>query len=226
MRARHTTPSPRNVSRGTKLTLRPYRYIHCDGALAGLLLPFHESAVSGKRSNKVSFKQGIDSISVSGHKMLGCPMPCGVVITRKEHMQRFARDVEYLNSTDSTIMGSRNGQASLAMWYALQQKNGVEGLIKEAGKCFANAKFLFDLFKAEGVKCMLNDYSTTVVFEKPGVKVVKEWQLACKGDIAHVVVMPSSGKSKLTQFFEAYMADRKERLGEPDAAQASVSAVV
>jgi hypothetical protein len=31
-------------------------------------------------------------------------------------MQRFSRDVEYLNSADTTIMGSRNGQASLAMW--------------------------------------------------------------------------------------------------------------
>lgn len=111
--------------------------------------------MSGERPNKISFSQGLDSISVSGHKMLGCPMPCGVVITRKEHMQRFARDVEYLNSTDSTIMGSRNGQASLAMWYALQQKNGVEGLIKEAGVCFANAKFLYNLFKEAGVKSML-----------------------------------------------------------------------
>ena len=134
---------------------RDNAYIHCDGALAGLLLPFHESAVSGERPNKISFSQGLDSISVSGHKMLGCPMPCGVVITRKEHMQRFARDVEYLNSTDSTIMGSRNGQASLAMWYALQQKNGVEGLIKEVGVCFANAKFLYNLFKEAGVKSML-----------------------------------------------------------------------
>lgn len=54
-----------------------------------------------------------------------------------------------------------------------------------------------------------NDYSTTVVFEKPGQEVVKRWQLACKGDIAHVVVMPSSGQGKLQAFFDEFMADRK-----------------
>jgi len=90
-------------------------YIHCDGALAGMLLPFVDKT-AGRRAGQLTFEEGLDSISVSGHKMLGCPMPCGVVITRKEHMKRFSSQVEYLNSTDTTIMGSRNGQASLAMW--------------------------------------------------------------------------------------------------------------
>lgn len=31
---------------------------------------------------EISFKKPIDSIAVSGHKMLGCPMPCGVTIAR------------------------------------------------------------------------------------------------------------------------------------------------
>eukprot|EP01050_Picozoa_sp_SAG11_P015654 SAG11_NODE_2054_length_3878_cov_1.867161_1_plen_72_part_00 len=37
---------------------------------------------------EVSFKKPIDSIAVSGHKMLGCPMPCGVALTRKTHVQK------------------------------------------------------------------------------------------------------------------------------------------
>ena len=80
---------------------RDQYYIHCDGALAGLIIPFVEKCDS---RYEVSFEKDIDSISVSGHKMLGCPMPCGVVLTRKEHMERFQRDVEYLNSRDTTIM--------------------------------------------------------------------------------------------------------------------------
>ena len=76
-------------------------YIHCDGALAGLIVPFVEHC---DVAYEVSFEKEIDSISVSGHKMLGCPMPCGVVLTRKEHMERFRKDVEYLNSRDTTIM--------------------------------------------------------------------------------------------------------------------------
>ena len=53
-------------------------------------------------------------------------------------------------------MGSRNGQASLAMWVALQQKDGLTGLRADCVKCFENAKFLVDLFISNGVSAMLN----------------------------------------------------------------------
>ena len=44
-------------------------YIHCDGALFALMLPFVQYAP------QINFDKPIDSIAVSGHKMLGCPMP-------------------------------------------------------------------------------------------------------------------------------------------------------
>lgn len=199
-------------------------YVHCDGALAGLIIPF----VAGRdRKYEVSFRKEIDSVSVSGHKMLGCPMPCGVVITRKEHMERFQKDVEYLNSKDTTIMGSRNGQAPVAMWYALQIK-GVEGLRKDVAECLENAAFLTKLFKDAGVYAHLNAMSTTVVFERPATdEVVLRWQLACSTDgdrkIAHVVVMPSVGKIKLRKFFAEYMEAREAKAKE-DAAGAGAGA--
>mgnify|MGYP003878028407 CR=1 FL=1 len=181
-------------------------YVHCDGALAGLIIPFVENCDT---RYEVSFEKEIDSVSVSGHKMLGCPMPCGVVLTRKEHMEKFKRDVEYLNSRDTTIMGSRNGQAPVAMWYALQVK-GVEGMRADVEDCIENAKFLTKLFSDAGVKAHLNKLSTTVVFERPSSEeVVSRWQLACAGDIAHVVVMPSATRGKLKEFFRDYMAARK-----------------
>ena len=179
-------------------------YVHVDGALNGIFLPFLSGSLEPKR---ISFKKDIDSISVSGHKMLGCPMPCGVVITRKEHMEGWAKDVEYLNSTDTTITGSRNGQAALAMWVALQRK-GKDGLREDVIKCIDNAKYLQELMVQSGVKCTLNKYSTTVVFERPCWEVVKKWQLACTGDIAHVVVMPSVSKGKLRKFHKDYMEAR------------------
>ena len=124
-------------------------YIHVDGALNGIFVPF---LVGSDHTKSISFEKAIDSISVSGHKMLGCPMPCGVVITRKEHMENWAKDVEYLNSTDTTITGSRNGQAALAMWVALQRK-GKDGLREDVIKCIDNAKYLQELMVNSGVKC-------------------------------------------------------------------------
>ena len=42
-----------------------------------------------------------------------------------------------------------------------------------------------------GVDAERNDLSTTVVLERPNEDFVQRWQLACEGDIAHVVVMPN-----------------------------------
>ena len=42
-----------------------------------------------------------------------------------------------------------------------------------------------------GIKAERNDLSTTVVLERPNDDFVQRWQLACEGDIAHVVVMPN-----------------------------------
>lgn len=92
-------------------------HIHCDGALFAMMMPFIDHAPD------VSFQKPIDSISVSGHKMLGCPMPCGIALTRKDHVQKVERRIDYLNSVDTTIMGSRNGQSALYLWYSLRKKS-------------------------------------------------------------------------------------------------------
>lgn len=89
-------------------------YVHVDGALFGLMLPFVNEMDS--KAPIISFNKNIDSISVSGHKFIGAPVPCGVVVTRKSHMSKVTMDIEYLNSKDATIMGSRNGHAALYIW--------------------------------------------------------------------------------------------------------------
>ncbi|KAJ0976563.1 hypothetical protein J5N97_012037 [Dioscorea zingiberensis] len=88
-------------------------YIHCDGALFGLMMPFFKSAP------KVTFKKPIGSVSVSGYKFVGCLMPCGVQITRLQHINALSRNVEYLASRDATIMGSRNGHIPVFLWHTL-----------------------------------------------------------------------------------------------------------
>ena len=64
----------------------------------------------------LSFKKPIGSISVSGHKFIGTPAPCGVIVMRMKAAMALSSTVEYLNSRDATIMGSRNGQAPVQLW--------------------------------------------------------------------------------------------------------------
>ena len=99
-------------------------HIHCDGALFALMMPFVDYAP------EVNFTKPIDSIAVSGHKMLGCPMPCGITLSRKEHVKKVEQHIDYLNSVDTTIMGSRNGQAALYLWYSLRKK-GIDGIKRD-----------------------------------------------------------------------------------------------
>ncbi|KAF8030810.1 hypothetical protein BT93_D0105 [Corymbia citriodora subsp. variegata] len=177
-------------------------YIHCDGALFGLMMPFV------KRAPKVSFKKPIGSVSVSGHKFVGCPMPCGVQITRMDHINALSRNVEYLASRDATIMGSRNGHAPIFLWYTLNRK-GYKGFQKEVQKCLRNAHYLKGRLCEAGISAMLNELSSTVVFERPlEEEFVRRWQLACEGNIAHVVVMPSVGIEKLDSFVDELIEKR------------------
>lgn len=177
-------------------------FIHCDGALFGLMMPFV------KKAPKVSFKKPIGSVSVSGHKFVGCPMPCGVQITRIEHINALSRDVEYLASRDATIMGSRNGHAPIFLWYTLNRK-GYRGFQKEVQRCLRNAHYLKERLHDAGFGVMLNELSSTVVFERPQEEAfVRKWQLACQGNIAHAVVMPSVTIEKLDDFVEDLIRSR------------------
>ncbi|RZR72832.1 hypothetical protein BHM03_00017558 [Ensete ventricosum] len=168
----------------------------------------HSLILAIGQAPKVTFKKPIGSVSVSGHKFVGCPMPCGVQITRLRHINALASNVEYLASRDATIMGSRNGHAPLFLWYALN-RNGYRGFQKEVQKCLRNAHYLRDRLMAAGVGAMLNPLSSTVVFERPEDEgFVRRWQLACEGSIAHVVVMPSVTIEKLDDFLDELVAGR------------------
>ena len=78
----------------------------------------------------ILFQKLINLIAVSGNKMSGCPMPCGVTLARKEHVKNVEQRIDYLNSVDTTIMGSRNGQAALYLWYSLRKK-GLDGIKRD-----------------------------------------------------------------------------------------------
>ena len=139
----------------------------------------------------------------------GCPTPCGLVITRARYINALSDDIEYLNSRDATIMGSRNGHAAVYMWYTVTMK-GYEGFRQDVHKCLKNAHYLHSLLFSKGIRTMLNERSSTVVFEKPrSTAFVRKWQLACQGDIAHVVVMPNITKEKIDSFVEELVKTRQ-----------------
>ena len=159
------------------------RYIHADAALSGMILPFVDDP------QPFGFDSGVDSMSISGHKMIGAPLPCGVVLTRQSYVSRIARSIEYIGALDTTISGSRSFLGPLMMWYALQ-RHGLEGFRSIVADCLAMARYAEERFNEAGIPAWTNRNSVTVVFPKPSAKIIRKWQLAPFREIAHMITMP------------------------------------
>ena len=177
------------------------RFVHVDGALNAMVLPFLEGVPECLRP---TFRHGIDSLSTSGHKMIGIPMPCGVLIARRGHVTRVASAIAYLRSDDTTLMGSRNGHAVLALWTRLIS-HGVEGFRSDAQVCLNRANRLAESLRAKGVPVMHNPWSLTVLFPEPDASIVKRFQLSCVGNQAHAIIMPNVEQLRLQRFLDSYL---------------------
>jgi histidine decarboxylase len=158
-------------------------YIHADAALSGMILPWVADP------QPFGFDAGVDSIAVSGHKFIGSPMPCGVVLARRKHVDRVARSVEYVGCMDTTIAGSRNALTPLVLWSAIQRW-GEAGLRRRAEYSLALADYAIARFAEAGIQAWRHKNSITVVFPRPGQGVINRWQMAPSQDIAHLITMP------------------------------------
>lgn len=168
-------------------------FIHVDGALGGMLLPY-------LRPHWIDFQKPISSLSVSGHKFIGSPFPCGIVITRKQTVEPLASDIEYIGAKDLTIGGSRNGHTSLCLWHEISKRRPTFGL--EVADCLDKAEYLYRCLESKGYNPFLNPYSTTVVFDKPIDNVVKKYQLATKDNKAHAIMMQNHSLEFVDSFVE------------------------
>lgn len=176
----------------------PNAYIHADAALSGMILPFVDDP------QPWDFAAGADSISISGHKMLGSPVPCGVVLARKSHVERISRSIEYIGALDTTIAGSRSAFAPLMLWHRLRTL-GDAGMREIVHGCLERAEFAVRQLQAGGAPAWRHANSITVVFPRPPKEVMEKWIIAPKKDIGHLIVMPHVTLEMLDEFIADYL---------------------
>jgi len=174
------------------------RYIHSDAALCGGYAPFLDPRPP------FDFADGADSVSISGYKFFGSPMPCGIVLARKRHVDRIARSIGYIGSLDTTITGSRNGFTPLVLWHRIKSL-GLDGLRRRAESALAMAAYAEARMRDAGIAAWRNPNALTVVFPKVGDALRKRWQIATQG-ISHLVVMPNVTRAQI----DALVADLVE----------------
>lgn len=155
-------------------------YLHADAALAGMILPFVHDP------QPFSFTDGIDSICVSGHKMIGSPIPCGIVMAKRKNVSRISVDVDYISTGDQTISGSRNGHTALFMWAALRSRS-FQDWRQRVQRCLVMAQYAVDRFQDAGISAWRNPNSITVVFPCPSEEIWKRHHLATSGSISHLI---------------------------------------
>ncbi len=163
------------------------RYIHADAALSGMILPWVEDP------QPFGFDSGIDSISVSGHKLIGSPMPSGVALALRRNVDRVARSVEYVGCMDTTIAGSRNALSPLVLWSAIERW-GADGLRRRTLRAIDTAAYAVERFHEHGIRAWRHRNSVTVVFPRPDGSIINRWQMAPQRDIAHIITMPHVGR--------------------------------
>ncbi|MEU1596644.1 aminotransferase class I/II-fold pyridoxal phosphate-dependent enzyme [Streptomyces sp. NPDC005708] len=156
-------------------------YVHVDAAGGGLV------AAHTSPQPSWSFAHGADSLNVSGHKILGMPVPAGISLVRRELLPE--RDGgEYIAATDRTLACSRSGLAALLLWARLRSL-GRTGMAALISRCQEVAAYAVDQFEDAGADPDRLPGSLTVTFARPSAHVVRKWHLACAGDIAHIVTV-------------------------------------
>jgi len=170
-----------------------HHYIHADGALSGSYAAFVEPRPA------FDFADGADSIAISGHKFLGSPIPCGLVIAKKSHRDRIARSIDYIGSLDTTISGSRNGHTPLFLWYIIN-KLGIKGLRERTQTCLEVAEYALTELKKIEPTAWRNPSTLTISMPKPDKVIVKKWQLASENAWAHIICMPGITKIMIDEF--------------------------
>jgi histidine decarboxylase len=190
-------------------------YIHADAALSGVPLALEPPGVRPR----LDFADGADSVSVSGHKFFGTPIPCGVVMTRRSlHDQGGERVAYYTGSPDTTVTGSRSGHAALLMWYAVNLC-GTEGLRDRAVRSRELAAYATARLDSIGWEAWRHPYAFTVAMKTPPAAVLDRWALATDAGFSHIICMPGVTVEQV----DAFVHDLAQSQDQPRSGEAAGS---
>lgn len=180
----------------------PQHYIHSDAALCGPIAACQEPRPA------FDFADGADSIAISGHKFIGSPIPCGVVLARKQHVDRIARSIAYIGCLDTTITGSRNGLTPAILWAAIDRM-GVDGLKQRVAQSIELADYCEQQLKQHGINAWRNPGAITVVFPAVPEAVKQRWQLATAKGWSHVITVPGVTHAVIDAFIADLLAHQE-----------------
>ncbi|WP_157380407.1 histidine decarboxylase [Burkholderia ubonensis] len=181
-------------------------YIHCDASLSGPYATFI------KPRPNFDFSHGADSIAISGHEFFGSPVPSGVLLTRKSHVEHLTVDgANPQGRASAIIVDSRSAYAILVLWYAIRSL-GKDGIRKRMEVCGDIASQATHLMNTLGIPAWKNPGAITVVFPAVSASLEKKWQIMT-ADVSQIIVTPGTSIFQIESMARELIVERRRECG-------------
>lgn len=134
--------------------------LHIDAAFGGFIYPFtNEDSIFNFKN------QHITSITIDGHKMLQSPYGTGIFLIRKGYMQYVCtNEAQYIPGKDYTLIGSRSGANSVAVWMILQIHGSNAWTVKMVNLAEKTSRLCKKLDKS-GIEYFRNPYLNIIAIK-------------------------------------------------------------
>lgn len=152
-------------------------HVHVDATAGGL------AAAHSDETPPWSLAHGAHSITLSGHGLLGLPVPAGISLMRRVQIPATTAGITV---PDRTVVGARGGLPALLLWTRLRSL-GRAGVAAMVSRCQEVAAYAEDRFECAGARPECFPGSLTVTFERPPAWVVDKWRLTHAGNLAQIV---------------------------------------
>ncbi|MEU5241674.1 pyridoxal-dependent decarboxylase [Streptomyces lydicus] len=152
-------------------------HMHVDATAGGLVAAHSDQVLSW------SLAHGADSITLSGHCLLGLPGQAGIALMRRVNKPAAGSAI---TMPEHAVICGRGGLAALLLWMRLRSlgRAGVAALI---ARCQDVAVYAVDRFERVGARPKHFPGSLTVTFDRPPAWVIDKWRLDYVGNLARIV---------------------------------------
>ena len=210
----------RKVATASGCDTRTGYWIHIDAALGGTYMPFLKMAkerglVQDSGPDFDFALPYVHSITMSGHKWIGAPVPCGVFMTLRKYQLMPPDDPEYIGAHDTTFAGSRSALAPAILWCYFA-RTSYEEQIRKAIRAEDLAAYAFeklsalDRLKDDRLWVERTPLSLAVRFRAPGKETITRYSLPAetlmvggqRRTYVHLYIMDHVTKALIDQLLE------------------------
>lgn len=201
------------ISELSEIALDHNTYLHVDASFGGFVLPFLKEL--GLNPPDFDFKlPGVCSITIDPHKMGLAPIPAGGILFRDAMMTKAVSvKAPYMSGGEveqDTIMGTRSGASSAAVWALLNHlgREGYRAIIKRCMKL--TWKLAEGISQIDGVSLVIQPTMNIVGVKSNDIDIQliaqelrrRGWAVSLFPEYIRIVIMPHLRPSHIEDFLE------------------------